>query len=255
MKTNGACDGFTLVEMLVVISVIALLFAILMPALSKALDTNRSMLCTNNLRSIGQADALYTMDNNSWFARADYYVDNLAFYTDTSTKFYYTPSIKADGLKAFPFICSMMLADRAYWGIYGGPWCTQNTHVRPDAPNPSQTCISTYSLNSSLHGRGTQPATQTQLKWRKTEELVHSPSLVLNYMDGDPTPASVGIDYSTFTAFARHGDFKQATIGYADGHAILFKTPGSTPSLGSTTFYRGAGNTTIDLTVAPYYWW
>lgn len=60
-------NGFTLVELLVVISIIALLVSILMPALGKAREQAKDALCLVNLRSIGQTLQLYTMDFDDQF--------------------------------------------------------------------------------------------------------------------------------------------------------------------------------------------
>lgn len=59
--------GFTLVELLVVISIIALLLSILMPALGRARNQARSVVCSAALRSWGQIFMMYTNDNKGSF--------------------------------------------------------------------------------------------------------------------------------------------------------------------------------------------
>ena len=58
--------GFTLVELLVVISIIGLLMSILLPSLSRARGQARAVVCTNNLRQLGFAFACYADDYDGY---------------------------------------------------------------------------------------------------------------------------------------------------------------------------------------------
>jgi prepilin-type N-terminal cleavage/methylation domain-containing protein/prepilin-type processing-associated H-X9-DG protein len=81
--------GFTLVELLVVIGIIALLIAILLPALQQAREAGNSTACLSNMRQIGVAMQIYATENKGRWLPGYQFPEATATWPSTMAPPYY----------------------------------------------------------------------------------------------------------------------------------------------------------------------
>jgi prepilin-type N-terminal cleavage/methylation domain-containing protein/prepilin-type processing-associated H-X9-DG protein len=140
VSRNGFSAGFTLVELLVVIGIIALLIAILMPALSAARAQSKAVASLSNLRQLGIGLVIYRNENKGFYPVAAYaslpdrprfrWADAIYPYMK-NTEVYMSPQLDETERqrmnKPFHHTCNPnqnpgTRPDTIYWGGYGYNW-------------------------------------------------------------------------------------------------------------------------------------
>jgi prepilin-type N-terminal cleavage/methylation domain-containing protein/prepilin-type processing-associated H-X9-DG protein len=117
--------GFSLIELLVCIGIIALLVGILMPVLSKAKQAANQVYCANNLRSIAQATVLYYNEQNDLPSTAQSYIDLRVNQKDTAVML--APHMADPERSANPSTSERItpwtcLNDHVRWNVTGGTY-------------------------------------------------------------------------------------------------------------------------------------
>jgi len=122
----GLLTGFTLIELLVVIAIIALLMAILMPALSYVRKQARSGVCQSNMRQLCLAMSLYTLDYDDRtmpFSHqpGEYWFHQLAPYL-TAKDYKDNPEEHIEGVMKVTFCPMTKRQDRTEQSFYGSAY-------------------------------------------------------------------------------------------------------------------------------------
>ncbi len=142
MKRSGA---FTLIELLVVIAIIAILAAMLMPALAKAKQSAYKITDLNNLKEFGVALNLYSSDNNDRLPFSNWASLERA---NPSQGWLYTYDVKTPG--------QFNVETGSFWPVLRTPrmyFCPSDNTNSPQFLQRGQK-ISSYVINGAICGYG-----------------------------------------------------------------------------------------------------
>jgi prepilin-type N-terminal cleavage/methylation domain-containing protein/prepilin-type processing-associated H-X9-DG protein len=233
--------GFTLIELLVVIAIIAILMAILMPALSRVKEQGKRIVCESNLKNLSLAWIMYADENDGKIVDgAGGYNYSYSGLTETAwvgqawganwnQPNAATVGTLTDAQK------KKAIEDGALWeyakdmGVYKCPTGRRGecvTYSIVDAMNGLYRDGTWTGTNNHIAAKGVRVG-NTVLWIKRRDEIVSPPppQRMVFIDEGAMTPDSFATNYNTSGWWddppVRHGD--GTTVSWADGHATHLK--------------------------------
>ncbi|MCU0918286.1 MAG: type II secretion system GspH family protein [Planctomycetes bacterium] len=208
--------AFTLIELLVVIAIIALLMAVLMPALARVRKHARTVACQSNLHEWALIFAMYTGDNNGYLMTG-YASQGAATSRDTwigaLRSHYQDPKIRVCPTAVKPFSEGGQGPFSA-WGVFG-----RSGETRTWAGPRDEGDYGSYGMNELAYNPPSEVTSRAAEYWR-TVNVPHAAEVPLFFdciwfdvfpRDTDAPPAYDG-DVTT-------GEMKRVCINRHDGYA------------------------------------